>query len=297
MRPQLISVVVTTYNWPAALDRVLDSLSRQTHLDFEVIVADDGSGPDTAELMSRWMQRAPFPLQHAWQEDEGFRAARVRNLGASKASGDYLVFIDGDCLTLPGFIASHAAQAERGWFATGRRAQVRESATAEILRQGLAPYALPRWRLIAESPRWLQTRYAQLLRLPVDGVRRTKHVADVRKAESCNLALWRDDFLKVGGFDETFEGFGCEDVDLCLRLLRAGLKRKSLEHLEPVLHLFHGRKEVIPETRRLLEESRAATHVEARVSLFRPASPPAGRAAPPRKQAAGRSSRGGRNPG
>lgn len=291
-----VSVVVTTYNWPAALDRVLDSLARQTHRDFEVIVADDGSGADTAELMSRWMARAPFPLQHAWQEDEGFRAARVRNLGASKARGDYLVFIDGDCLALPGFVASHAAQAEAGWFATGRRAQVREGATAEILEQGLAPYALPRWRLIAESPRWLQTRYAQLLTLPVDGVRRSKHVGDVRKAESCNLALWREDFLRVGGFDESFEGFGCEDVDLCLRLLRAGLKRKSLEHLEPVLHLYHGRKAVIPETRRLLEESHAATHVEAKASMFRSASSPAGRAARPRKRAAGRSSGGAPRP-
>ncbi|HEX6866806.1 MAG TPA: galactosyltransferase-related protein, partial [Caulobacteraceae bacterium] len=158
--------------------------------------------------------------------------------------------------------------AEQGWFATGRRAQVRERATADILEQGLAPYALPRWRLVAESPRWLQTRYAQLLPLPVDGVRRSKHVADVRKAESCNLSLWRDDFLNAGGFDESFEGFGCEDVDLCLRLLRAGLKRKSLEHLEPVLHLYHGRKAVVEHTRRLLEESADADHVTARASLF-----------------------------
>ena len=263
-----VSVVVTTYNWPAALDRVLDSLARQTYRDFEVIVADDGSRNDTAELVAGWVARAPFPLQHVWQKDQGFRAARVRNLGAQAANGDYLLFIDGDCLTLPGFVASHAAQAEAGWFATGRRAQVRERVTAEILERKLAPYALPRWRLIAESPHWLQTRYAQLVTLPIDGVRRSRHVADVRKAESCNLALWRADFERVGGFDETFEGFGCEDVDLCLRLLRAGLKRKSLEHLEPVLHLYHGRKAVVPETRRLLEESAAADHVVARASLF-----------------------------
>ena len=100
------------------------------------------------------------------------------------------------------------------------------------------------------------------------GVRRSSHVADARKAESCNLAVWRDDFLKVGGFDESFEGFGCEDVDLCLRLLRAGLKRKSLEHLEPVLHLYHGRKTVVSQTRQLLEQSAAASHVVAQASLF-----------------------------
>lgn len=263
-----VSVVVTTYNWPAALDRVLDSLARQSWRDFEVIVADDGSGEETAALIAEWTRRAPFPLQHAWQEDRGFRAARVRNLGAARASGEYIVFIDGDCLCLPGFVGSHWTQAEHGWFATGRRAQVRESATAEILDRRLSPYALPRWRLLLESPHWLQTRYAQLVTLPIDNVRRSRHVADVRKAESCNLALWRSDFLAVGGFDESFEGFGCEDVDLCLRLLRSGLRRKSLEHLDPVLHLYHGRKPVTDLTRSLLAESAASDRVAARASLL-----------------------------
>ena len=178
------------------------------------------------------------------------------------------MFIDGDCLCLPGFVESHAAQAERGWFATGRRAQVRERVTTELLEKRLAPYRLPRWRLLLESPRWLQTRYAQLVTLPVDGMRKTRHVADVRKAESCNLGVWRDDFVRVAGFDERFQGFGCEDVDLCLRLLRSGLKRKSLEHLEPVLHLFHGRKAVEDRTRALLEECRLSEHVVSKESVL-----------------------------
>lgn len=263
-----VSVVVTTYNWPAALDRVLDSLNRQTWKDFEVIVADDGSRGETAQLVAEWAKKARYPLQHAWQEDKGFRAGLVRNLGASKATGELLLFIDGDCLTLPRFVESHARQAERGWYATGRRAQVREKVTQRLLEKRLTPYTLPRWRLFLESPYWLQTRYAQLLTLPVDNIRRTSHVDDVRKAESCNLAVWRDDFVSVGGFDESFEGFGCEDVDLCLRLLRKGLRRKSLEHLEPVLHLFHRRRSVVTETRRLLDESLAANDVKAKASMF-----------------------------
>jgi len=255
--PRLVSVVVTTYNWPAALDRVLDSLSAQTWPAFEVIVADDGSGPDTKALIESWSRRFPKPLRHAWQADLGFRAARVRNLGAASATGDYLVFIDGDCLCLPRFVEAHAEAAEKGWFATGRRAQVRERVTAEILAKQLAPYRLPRLQLFLESPRWLQTRYFQLLRLPfMEGARRSSHVADVHKAESCNLAVWARDFAAVGGFDERFHGFGCEDVDLCLRLIRFGLKRQSLEHLEPVLHLFHGRKPVVDATRAMLAETR-----------------------------------------
>ncbi|HEX8568475.1 MAG TPA: glycosyltransferase family 2 protein [Caulobacteraceae bacterium] len=263
-----VSVVATTYNWPAALDRVLDSLAGQSLPDFEIIVADDGSGEETRALVDGWRARLGERLKHVWQEDEGFRAGRVRNLGAQAATGEYLVFIDGDCLCLPGFVESHARQAERGWFATGRRAQVRERVTAELLAKKQAPYRLPRWRLLLESPHWLQTRYAQLVTLPVDRVRKTRHVADVRKAESCNLGVWRDDFVRVAGFDERFQGFGCEDVDLCLRLLRSGLKRKSLEHLEPVLHLFHGRKAVEDRTRALLEECRLSEHVVSRESVL-----------------------------
>jgi glycosyltransferase involved in cell wall biosynthesis len=256
-----VSVVVTTFEWPAALDRVLDSLSAQTCRDMEVVVADDGSGPATRDVIDGWRDRFPAPLRHVWQPDDGFRAARARNLGALAATGDYLVFLDGDCLALPGFVESHARQAEPGWFATGRRAQVREAATAEILARGLAPHRLPRWRLLLESPRWLQTRYLQLITLPVDGVRRRKHAGEVRKAETCNFGVWREDFLTVGGLDERFRSFGCEDVDLCLRLLRAGLQRKSLEHLEPVLHLYHGRKAVTEETRALLAASQASARV------------------------------------
>lgn len=263
-----VSVIVTTYNWPQALDRVLDSLARQSRRDFEVIVADDGSRPETGELVASWAERAPIPIHHVWQEDKGFRAARVRNLGAAQAKAEYLLFIDGDCLALPKFVDSHIRQAEPGWFATGRRTQIRKDVTERLLNEGLAPHTLPRWRLIVESPYWFQTRYTQLLPIPAGRIRKTRHVADVDKAESCNLAVWRDDFLAVGGFDESFEGFGCEDFDFCLRLLRKGLKRKSLEHLEPLLHLFHSRRPVVEKTRRLLEESRTATHVKAKASLL-----------------------------
>ncbi len=270
VEPRRISVVVTTYNWPEALDRVLDSLSNQTWPAFEVVVADDGSGPATRDLVEDWRKRFPVPLRHAWQPDKGFRAARVRNLGAASSTGDYLVFIDGDCLCLPGFVEAHAKEAQQGWFATGRRAQIRQSATAQILTRGLAPYRLPRWRLVLESPRWLRTRYLQLLNPPfMEKVRCTAHVADVRKAESCNLAIWARDFAAVAGFDERFHGFGCEDVDLCLRLLRYGLKRKSLEHLEPVLHLFHGRQKVTDAVKAMLAETRAdPSRIQSAESLF-----------------------------
>src|SRR6478736_8947 len=101
------SLVLTTYNWKQALDLCLDSVTRQRVLPDEVVVADDGSRPDTGELVRERAKDFPCPLIHAWQADSGFRAARVRNLGTAASSGDYVVFVDGDMILHPEFIADH----------------------------------------------------------------------------------------------------------------------------------------------------------------------------------------------
>src|SRR5689334_9761349 len=78
-RSMKIAVIVTTYNRPDALDAVLDAYTVQSDLDFELLVADDGSTARTRELTERFAQHAPFAVAHVWQEDEGFRAAAIRN--------------------------------------------------------------------------------------------------------------------------------------------------------------------------------------------------------------------------
>ena len=110
----LISIIVSTYNWPEALGPVLDSLMLQSDQDIEVIIADDGSGAKTARLINEKTAVAPFPVKHFWQEDRGFRLARSRNGAVALAAGDYLLFIDGDCAVLPDFVASHRVLMEYG---------------------------------------------------------------------------------------------------------------------------------------------------------------------------------------
>src|SRR5215470_10988167 len=117
----LISVIVTTYNREDALEAVLSALSRQSDRGFEVVIADDGSGPTTATLVERWRTRLGVPLSHVWQVDRGFRAAEIRNRAILACNGNYCVFLDGDCLARPDFIATHRALAETGWFITGNR--------------------------------------------------------------------------------------------------------------------------------------------------------------------------------
>jgi len=132
-----ISVVIATYNWPAALDRVLESLADQTYSDFDAIVADDGSGPEIACLVDSWKQRAPFPVSHVWQEDAGFRAAAIRNRAVAESDGDYILFLDADCLVRPDFLARHAALAADGRFVAGNRVLLSRALTERIVGNGL----------------------------------------------------------------------------------------------------------------------------------------------------------------
>ena len=114
-----ISVIVTTYERPKALNAVLKSLSLQIILPTEIIIADDGSQQKTRSLIKSWQSKIACPLIHIWQEDKGFRAARIRNLGALSAKGNYLIFLDGDCIVFPDFISQHMYLAEPNYMVMG----------------------------------------------------------------------------------------------------------------------------------------------------------------------------------
>ena len=136
---ELISVIVTTYNREDALDAVLRSLARQSDADFEVIVADDGSGAATAKLIDAWKAKFGRRLDHVWHADRGFRAAEIRNRAILAARGAYCIFLDGDCIVRPDFVATHRRLAEPGWFVTGNRVLLSAELTTKVLREKLNP--------------------------------------------------------------------------------------------------------------------------------------------------------------
>ena len=138
---ELISVIVTTYNREDALDAVLRALSRQTDRAFEVVIADDGSGPATATVVAAWKGRLGVPLAHVWHEDRGFRAAEIRNRAILVSQGSYCIFLDGDCLPRADFVAAHRRLAEGGWFVTGNRVLMSRALTETVLRDRLTPEA------------------------------------------------------------------------------------------------------------------------------------------------------------
>src|SRR3954447_12054405 len=135
----LISVIVTTFNREDALVAVLRGLSRQTDRDFEVVIADDGSGQATAALIADWSVRLGAPLKHVWQEHRGFRAAEARNLAIRASHGACCIFLDGDCIPRADFVAAHRRLAEPGWFVAGNRVLLSPALTARVLGEGLTP--------------------------------------------------------------------------------------------------------------------------------------------------------------
>ena len=264
----LISVIVTTYNREDALEAVLRSLAGQTDGDFEVIVADDGSGPPTAALLKRCRGKVGRRLDHVWQEDRGFRAAEIRNRAILAARGSYVVFLDGDCLVQPDFIATHRRLAEPGVFVTGNRVLLSPALTARVLTEKLAPerWSLAQW--LAQRARGGVNRLSALWHLPLGPLRRLRS-RRWRGARSCNLAVWRADLERVDGFDADYSGWGKEDSDIIVRLLHASVRRKDGVFATGVLHLWHPQADraQLSANERRLSQSLAHDRVRARRGL------------------------------
>ena len=266
--PELISVIVTTYNREDALDAVLRSLARQTDRNFELIVADDGSRAETAKLVDGWKAKIGRRLDHVWHEDKGFRAAEIRNRAILAARGDYVIFVDGDCIARPDFVATHRRLAERGWFVTGNRILLSPELTAKVLRERLAPEIWSAGEWLAQRVRGGVNRLSALLHLPLGPLRRLRRGA-WRGARSANLAVWRSDLTLVDGFDADYRGWGKEDSDIIVRLLHAGVKRKDGAFATGVVHLWHAAADrgALPENERKLSAVVAGDRIRAQRGL------------------------------
>lgn len=225
------SLLVTTYNWADALERVLLSVAAQRVLPKEVVIADDGSGEDTAQLVKRLQVTFPTKLIHCWQEDKGFRAAAIRNKAIAKMTSDYVVMIDGDMVVNPDFIADHLSAAREGCFIQGSRVITSAPAGHKLLSSSQASY--PNFFWCGISNRF------NTLRFPLLSAAFSSVNTSLSGTKTCNFSVWRSDLLTVNGFDESYEGWGREDSDLAARLLHAGKRRIKLKLMAVAYHLYH----------------------------------------------------------
>lgn len=225
-----ISLIITTYNWPAALELSLRSVLKQTQPPCEIVVADDGSGADTAELVRKIRSSTDVPIIHSWQEDKGFRLARSRNKAIARASGEYIILIDGDIVLEPHFIADHCAFSRHGHFVQGTRVLLGKDLSARVLSCGQLHMPL---LLTGVENKKNCLRSVWLARLFSF---RSRNLEGVK---TCNFAFWKKDALSINGFNEEFVGWGREDSEFTARLLNLGIKRQNLRFHALGYHLYH----------------------------------------------------------
>lgn len=248
-----VSLIITTYNRPDALEAVLCSVLAQRVLPQEVIVADDGSGDETRAVIERYRDGFPVPLRHSWRPDNGFRLAESRNRALAQANGEYIVIIDGDMLLHPEFIADHKYAAKKGLFVQGSRVILTPEKTAELL-AAPAHYRRLKW-----YEKGLETRWEKRLsscRLPwlSSRILRRETQDHSRGIRGCNMAFFREDALKINGFNNEFVGWGREDSEFVVRFFNGGGKRANLKFAAVAYHLYHPEAEraALPENDRQL---------------------------------------------
>lgn len=235
-----LSVIVSTYEQPEWLGKVLWGYAHQSFRDFELVVADDGSGPGTRRVVEALRSSVGAPLHHIWHEDRGFRKCEILNKAVLATSGEYLVFTDGDCIPRLDFLTMHDALAEPGRFLSGGALRIPgdigERLTREDIRYGR--FSDFRWLRASGAP---FTR--RLLRYAIGP--RTARVLDrltptAPTWNGGNSSAWRTDVLAANGFDERL-GYGGEDREFGERLERAGIRGKQVRHRALVVHMEHER--------------------------------------------------------
>ncbi len=224
------SIIVTTYNWPSALQLCLKYLALQTETDFEIIIADDGSTEETKKLIQPHLSSR---IKHVWQEDRGFRAAKIRNAAVKKSQSSNLIFLDGDMLPFKNFLRDHLRFLKLGRYLQGKRILLSETQTHKLINKSvprninfLSP-GIKNRKNVLRSVSLSKVLFRPSFKSCLDGVR------------SCNFSISKSDYYKINGFDESYVGWGREDSDFVNRATNAEIVRYDLHFCAQALHLYH----------------------------------------------------------
>lgn len=242
------SLIITTYNRKDALELVLLSVLLQRDLPDEVIIADDGSTEDTGAMIREYVSKFPVPLKHVWQEDDGFRAAAIRNKAMAAAENDYIIFIDGDLVLHRNFVADHKRIARRRFFVQGSRVLLNEKLTLSVIQDKRTSFS------IFESG--VQNRKNMIHSRLLSGLFSYKS-KNLYRVRSVNLAFWLEDAKKVNGFNEDFVGWGREDSEFAARMQNVGLKKLHLKFSGFGYHLYHpeNSRAMLPQNQEILDDA------------------------------------------
>jgi len=227
-----ISLIITTYNWPEALELVLRSAISQSEPPNEIIVADDGSSKSTRIIIEKFTLDSKIPIIHSWQEDKGFRLSRSRNLAIARAKYEYVIVSDGDMLLHTDFVKDHKDAAQKGVYLQGSRVLLQPDFSKKLIFNK----SLKKLSFISSgvNNRFNTIRSKFLARLYSNKLNK-----NLNRIRGCNFSLFKSDILKVNGFNEDFKTWGQEDSEFVQRLYNSGIFRKNLKFSALQYHLYH----------------------------------------------------------
>ena len=226
------SLIICTYNWPEALSLVLSSVEDQSILPNEIIVADDGSSESTAKIIEELSNKTLIPIIHSWQEDNGCRIPHSRNRAIAKSNYEYIIIIDGDTVLHKDFIKDHKRFAQEGLYIQGSRVLLQSEFTSSLIKKNL--FIKPSFYLDHAKNK------INMLRLPF----LTKLMSyfknqNINRIRGCNFSLFKEDIIKVNGFNEEITTWGREDSEFVQRLFNSGVRKQHVKFSGIQYHLYH----------------------------------------------------------
>ena len=226
------SLIICTYNWPESLSLVLTSVADQSILPNEIIVADDGSSESTAKVIEELSNKISSPIIHSWQEDDGCRIPHSRNRAIAKSNYEYIIVIDGDTVLHKDFIKDHKRFAQDGLYIQGSRVLLQSEFTSSLIKKNL--FKKPSFYLEHAKNK------INMLRLPL----LTKLMSyfksqNINRIRGCNFSLFKEDIIKVNGFNEEITTWGREDSEFVQRLFNSGVRKQHLKFSGIQYHLYH----------------------------------------------------------
>jgi len=249
-----ISLLISTYNWPEALDLVLKSAIHQSVAPNEILIADDGSTHETKRIIEHYKKLSSTPINHIWHEDDGFRRTVILNKAIAEADGNYIVQVDGDCILHRHFIEDHINSSENNVFLFGSRVSIKESYLPKLFKTKNVHFKF--------SNKGIKKRSRNLRFQALRKFYRPKNELS-SKLRGCNLSFWKEDFIAINGYNEAMTGWGREDSEMAIRLLNNGVKGKRVRYGAIVYHIWHlvKSKERVNINEKIQQEAKDKKHV------------------------------------
>lgn len=223
------ALLISTYNWPEALNLVLKSVEVQTKIPDEILIADDGSTNETKLLIENF-RKSGLPIKHIWQEDEGFKRTSILNKAIAASTSDYIIQIDGDCIIHRKFVEDHQISAEKNTFLFGSRVNIKEKALDEIFYKEQIRFQFFSNKISKKT---------RNLHIPAFRDMYSQSAELSKKVRGCNLSFWKEDFIRINGYNEEMTGWGKEDSEMIVRLLNSGVNGKRLRYGGILYHIWH----------------------------------------------------------